>query len=358
MPQPARILVAPLNWGLGHATRCIPLIRALLDAGAEVTIGSDGQALEVLRREFPQLLCLELPAYNIHYRHGNMTRNLLGQMPKICRAVYREHRLIRKLCRHHAFDAILSDNRFGCYSRSVHSIFMTHQLHIRTPYPILDLLVRFFNRLFIRQFDACWVPDHPHPPRLAGRLSAALPGLHLRYIGNLSRMRALQVPIERDGLVVLSGPEPQRTRLEQKLLEQMQQTSQNWWLIRGLPHDPQDGNHRPNIKITGYLHGTALNQAIASSRFVVCRSGYSSLMDLAVLQKKVILIPTPGQTEQEYLAEQLAAQEQAVVQKQANLQLPAAIRALDQIKPLPEAVASDALLEAAVKALLHYLRLN
>ncbi|MCB0643537.1 MAG: glycosyl transferase family 28, partial [Phaeodactylibacter sp.] len=211
MPQPTRILIAPLNWGLGHATRCIPIIQAFLDAGVAVTLASDGAALALLRREFPQLPAIELPGYEIHYKSSNMVRNLTGQLPKVSRAIYREHRIIRQLCRNKQFEAIITDNRFGCFSRQIPSVFITHQLRIRTPYPLLDRLVRYFNRLFIRQFRECWVPDRSTPPRLAGDLSEALPGLRVRYIGNLSRMQPLHIPAERNGLVVLSVPEPKRS---------------------------------------------------------------------------------------------------------------------------------------------------
>ena len=358
MPQTERILVAPLNWGLGHATRCIPIINYLLEKELEVIIASEGRALQLLRQEFPQLLAIELPAYRIRYHSSNMFFNIAWQIPKILRAIFQEYRFTQKLIQQYNIRAIISDNRFGCYSKQAYSIFITHQLNIKIPFSPLESIVNFFNHRFINKFDTCWVPDSPAPPRLAGDLSRPSPHLNLHYLGPMSRMIKQSNAIRRDGIVVLSGPEPQRTKLEEKLLRQMEQIPLSWLLVRGIPENTRQVDQKANIKIINFLNSKALNQAIEASKFVVCRSGYSSIMDLSILQKKAIFIPTPGQTEQEYLAQSLAQQGMAVVQSQSQLNLKNAVKALDKVVSIKQAQAEDELLKAAVQDLLHHLRLN
>jgi len=301
------ILIAPLNWGLGHATRCMPLINALLDRGVKPILASDGAALSLLRKEYPKLTALDLPAYNIKYRGDNMMLTMGAQLPKIARAILAEQRVIKKIVQDYQIDVIISDNRYGLFHPDCHSIFMTHQLNIKIPNRILEKLVASINHRFIRRFDECWVPDYGMAPRLAGSLSENSNLRMVKYTGLLSRMKKEVLPIKYQMAIVLSGPEPQRTNLETILLKQLVNYSDKVCFIRGVVSDtPPPLVDNKNISILNYLTTAALNQVLNESEIVVCRSGYSSLMDLVNLNKKAILIPTPGQTEQEYLAAYLS----------------------------------------------------
>ena len=301
------ILIAPLNWGLGHATRCMPLINALLDRGIHPIIASDGAALSLLRKEYPNLTTVELPAYNIQYSGNNMMLTMGAQLPKIAKAIFSEQRAIKKIVQTHQVDIIISDNRYGVFHADCRSIFMTHQLNIKVPNSILENIVASFNHRLIRRFNECWVPDYAIAPRLAGTLSED-PGLPIvKYTGPLSRMKKATLPIAYKVVIVLSGPEPQRTNLEKILIDQLVDYSDKVCFVRGVVSDaipPVIGNK--NITILNYLTTVKLNQVLNSSEIVICRSGYSSLMDLVKLNKRAILIPTPGQTEQEYLADYLS----------------------------------------------------
>ncbi|MBK7872558.1 MAG: hypothetical protein IPJ74_18690 [Saprospiraceae bacterium] len=128
-----RILVAPLDWGLGHATRCIPIVQELLDQDAEVLLATNGGAFELLRKEFPTLIVEKLPAYNIRYANGNMYWNVGIQLPKIIKAIVSEYYTLKKLIHQYQIDAIISDNRYGCFSKKVKCIFITHQINILIP---------------------------------------------------------------------------------------------------------------------------------------------------------------------------------------------------------------------------------
>lgn len=325
MKTKKRILLAILNWGLGHATRCIPLIQELLRQNAEVILAADGAALDLIQKEFPTLETIALPAYNITYRTSNMWWNIGTQFPKIAKAVFQEHQAIEKIVEDKKIDIIISDNRYGCYSKRVKSIFMTHQLHIKLPNALISKQVERVNRSRINRFDECWVPDFEGSPNLSGTLSHGTSFENVKYIGALSRMKYFESNIQQDIIVVLSGPEPQRTKLEEKIIEQAVQLPQGFLIVRGITTPYSELQLTSNVKVISLLTSNDLNKAILESKIVVNRSGYSSLMDLVKLRKKAILIPTPGQTEQEYLANHFHQQGIFYTQSQKELNLKEAI---------------------------------
>lgn len=304
MKSTKRILVAPLNWGLGHATRCIPIIRALQEQGAEVLLASDGRALQLLQEEFPDLPHFKLPAYDVKYPFSSMILSIGWQLPKIAKAIWLEKKAINNLIDTEKIDIIISDNRFGCYSKKVKTVFLTHQLTIKMPFKLLETPVRWGNFFWIKKFDICWIPDFNGENNLSGDLStsARLVGFSPQFIGTLSRMQAGTRPKKYDAIFILSGPEPQRTILEKRILAQLLNLTGTYLVIQGKTEQKQREYLKENIEVASFMTSKALNEAILKSEIVVSRSGYSTLMDLVNLQQKAILIPTPGQTEQEYLA--------------------------------------------------------
>lgn len=329
-----RILVAPLNWGLGHATRCIPIIRALLAQGAEVLLASDGRALDLLRQEFPELKSFALPPYNIHYKWPSMMINMALQLPKLARAIYREHRAIQKLAKAQALDLIISDNRFGCFHDSVPSIFMTHQLNIITPDRLSSLMVNGINHFMIRRFHECWVPDYEGATNLAGRLSERVKGLSLRYLGPLSRMQfQARENFQYDLIAILSGPEPQRTYFEETIVKQLLRLPYRVLIVQGRSEQRAQRQLSSTIDCISFLTATELNQAILDSEVVLARTGYSTLMDLEVLAKKAILVPTPGQTEQAYLGKRWRSREGFAIVNQDQLNIKQQLDVLKNSNP-------------------------
>ncbi len=327
MSQPKKILVAPLDWGLGHATRCIPIVRELQRQGADLMLASDGSALALLRRVFPDLPSFELPGYNIKYSTQSMAWNMLWQLPKILRAIWLEHFALQRLVKQENIDGIISDNRFGCFSSKKPSVFLTHQVNIQALFFLVKRVANFFNHLIINQFDECWVPDLSASPNLSGALSHPInPFLKkkTKYIGALSQLPIGQSACHRyDAIAVLSGPEPQRTKLEKALIEQAGQLPGEFLIVRGKPEQQRDATlfTPKNIKIVASLTGDALQSAILESEVFIGRSGYSTVMDLARLGKPALLIPTPGQTEQEYLAAKFLNENVFFAQKQNELNL-------------------------------------
>jgi uncharacterized protein (TIGR00661 family) len=306
-PQKSRILLAPLDWGLGHATRCIPLVRELLSRNVEVVIAAEGAVQSLLQQEFPTAEFVPLRGYRIRYSKtkAGLVSAMLLQVPGILRSVSREKKWLRKNAALLRIDAVISDNRYGLYLSGLPCIFITHQLSIQTGNRLLNRLLQKINYRYINHFRQCWVPDAEGADNLAGRLShpEQLPRIPVKYLGPLSRLEKKEAPGSVDLCVLISGPEPQRSVFERILLKELEAFPGNCLFIRGLPGSSETlTGYGKNINVYNHLNSQELSMALASADMVICRSGYTTVMDLALLGKKAILVPTPGQTEQEYLA--------------------------------------------------------
>ncbi|MFD2551184.1 glycosyltransferase [Bizionia sediminis] len=309
MADQKHILVAPLNWGLGHATRCIPIINALMAHGFTPIIATDGAALALLQAEFPGLICLKLPGYQISYAKtaSFFTTKLLFQTPKILKTIAAEKKEIAKIVSSYHVVGIISDNRFGAYHPNIPCVFITHQLQV-----LSGLTTRFSTHIhnsIIKKFNTCWVPDASGTLNFSGRMGhVKQPVIKTNYLGPLSRFKKINTPILYDLLVLLSGPEPQRQILETKLLNELNSYSGKIVFIKGVVEKTITKKTTGNMCIYNYLTADRLEQVINQSELVLSRSGYTTIMDLATLQKKAFFIPTPGQFEQTYLAKRLKKQ--------------------------------------------------
>lgn len=300
------IIYGILNWGLGHATRSVSIIKALQQEGYTVVIASDGQALSYLKGVFGELDYEKLPGYNITYGKGSVQLLRLAlQMPRMAMVALKERVLLKKLVKKHRACGVISDNRLGFYSRKVPSVYITHQLHIMMPFN--THWASYLHHTYINKFSCCWVPDWSGANNLSGEFShKLLPKIPVYYIGPQSQFvntggETPNNPIKYDLVMVLSGPEPQRSLLEQKLWNQIAERSGNFLLIRGTQ------NAKPLkplkiLEVRNMANAEEIKQAIQQAGFVISRSGYSSIMDYYFLKNRAMLIPTPGQPEQEYLA--------------------------------------------------------
>lgn len=327
-----RILICPLDWGLGHAARCIPIIKQYLEQNnTEVIIAADKRPLELLKKEFPQLQFVQLPGYNISYSENtSMVFQMVLSAPKILWGIYKEHQALKKIIKDNKVDVVISDNRYGLWNKQVRSIFITHQIMIKSTQKLkfLEPLLYKINKKFIKQYSECWIPDYEGNNNLSGDLSHLyqLP-TNAKYIGTLSRFSAhpptsrIEFGREFGILVILSGPEPQRTVLEKKILAQLKEIEIKTIIVRGTPGIKEKLYVPDHITVYDHLESEEMRRAIVASKIILCRSGYSTIMDLAVLNKKAIFIPTPGQTEQEYLAEYHAEKGNAIYFKQNEFNL-------------------------------------
>ncbi|MCB4807021.1 glycosyltransferase [Tamlana sp. 62-3] len=301
-----RILITPLNWGLGHATRCIPIINALIHFGFEPIIASDGVALSLLQKEFPELTTLELPSYKVTYaKKGKYFKlKILKNSPKLLKAIKAEKKVINSIIEDYNIDGIISDNRLGVRSKKVPSIFITHQLNVLSGNT--TWISTKIHQKIIKKFDVCWVPDTNGSLNLSGKLGHVKSfEIDTKYIGPLSRFKKTEAAIKNDVMVLISGPEPQRTLLEEKLLSEFKNFKGQVVFVKGKMEREQVIETAGNITIYNFMTSSLLEKTINESELVISRSGYTTVMDLAKLSKKAFFIPTPGQFEQEYLAKRL-----------------------------------------------------
>ncbi len=354
-----RILVCPLPWGLGHAGRMIAVIERLRHRHT-VIIASDGPAINLLRREFPGLTFIRFPFPTIRYGRegiGTLRWGLLSLYFLISKT--RDLEKIKRLVKLHKIDIVLSDNRYGARARGTRNILVSHQLAPKLPRGLgfARPLVHGVIRNLAGKFDQCWVPDYPDNPNLSGKLShLARPPKNIRFAGPLSRLdrktgedaasisvddtdsssgrepeKATTSPVI---LTLLSGPEPQRSIFEEILAAQLIKTDVPALIVQALPCK---GRHVKKGKLTmvPHLPDKPMTDAIRSARYVIARAGYSTILDLAFLNKTALLVPTPGQPEQEYLARHLEKQGSFIRMTQKEFDLEKGIQMLKEFRGAP-----------------------
>ena len=304
-------------------------------------VAATGVQRALLQTEFASLTFVDLPGYRVKYGKNRAITivRLITSIPKILIRIKQEKAWLRGFAAREELDLVISDNRYGLVVPGVFCVFITHQLRIRTPFGRwADELLQRMNYKLIRRFSRCWVPDIGGPASLAGELSGPkrMPQVTTRYIGILSRMEGSKVAHEKEVLVILSGPEPQRTLLEKKILQQAAALPDRIILVRGLPGGGKTLKEVPaTVAVFDHLTSEELERMMAAARLVIARSGYSTVMDLARMRKRAVLIPTPGQSEQEYLGRYLAAQGWAQCMGQNKFSLEAALRLVTKAPSWP-----------------------
>jgi UDP-N-acetylglucosamine:LPS N-acetylglucosamine transferase len=335
----SRILICPLDWGIGHATRCVPIIRQLIKNNHHVIIAADGRPFDFLKGYFPELEFIRIPGFRVKYPEGkNMLLKMICQSPSILFGIYKEHKRLKKIIRENRIEAVISDNRFGLWADSAYSVYMTHQLMIKAPKGMkwTEPLLHRAHQWIIHHYDECWVPDIPGEKNLSGDLGHryALPS-NAHFIGILSRFEGEQTKSEiyanKEGpelLVILSGPEPQRSIFEEIILNQLKANPQsNMVILRGLPGKAEQSSPLPGVISYNSLPDDEISGLIRYAGTIICRPGYSTIMDLVSLGRGAVLVPTPGQTEQEYLAGYLSAKGMFIRMEQDSFTLSLALAA-------------------------------
>ncbi|MFA5815815.1 MAG: glycosyltransferase [Bacteroidales bacterium] len=315
------ILVSPLEWGLGHTVRLVPFIRKALGQGHQVILASDGASLDFLRYHFPDLLWIRMPFYTIQYpENGRFFRKLIPQIPGILRAIRKNHKQVDEIVAKYNISEIICDHRYGLYHKDVHSIFITNQLWLKAPkgWSFGEGFMYRLHRMALRKFSEIWIADYSGKPNLSGLLThpPRFPE-NAKYIGPVSRFQDV-VP-ERpeyskpfEVLALVSGPEPQRTLFENLLKERFMSNEIPSVIFRGLPPSSPDENpaitQEGTVLLINHARDEHLVWYILQAQEIICRPGNSTLSDLAYLGKTALLVPTPGQTEQEYVARHLERQ--------------------------------------------------
>lgn len=318
--NPLRVMVCPLDWGLGHASRMIPVINRYRNAGYQVLIGGSGKSGMLLKHAFPGLTYIQLPSPEIHYASKGawLIPSLIFQLPALLKAAFREHILIRRIIKDYHIDIVVSDNRYGLSCKKAYCILITHQVSPKLPHSIrrAEYPLYLILRILINRFHSCWIPDFSDSQNnLSGGLSHRfhLPG-NARYVGILSRFSDMSgesidntgVPF--DIVFIISGPEPQRKIFRDLAIREAMKMKGRILIITGSVEneDVASINYHPNIEMVPHLDTGMFRKVMLQAGIIICRSGYSGIMDLVSLGKTAILVPTPGQSEQEYLAEYLS----------------------------------------------------
>jgi UDP-N-acetylglucosamine transferase subunit ALG13 len=310
-------LICPLDWGIGHATRCVPLVGILEEQGWKVIIAASERPMAFFRSEYPGLETVAFPGIAVRYPSSGllMVPAMAFHAPALLKSIRQEHKALDILVKQTGASLVISDNRYGCWHPDIFSVFMTHQLNIQVPKAMswVSPVLRKITRNYVGRYDECWIPDNEADGGLSGDLShhAPLPP-RTYFIGPLTRLsgpmqRPPDLPCEpAEIFIMISGPEPQRSLLESMLLEQLRNSELTAIIAGG---KPGSGSHEiisERIHLFPHLPSNLMKYYIEAAEYVICRSGYSTMMDLAALGKPAIIIPTPGQTEQEYLARRFA----------------------------------------------------
>ena len=330
----AKICISPIDWGLGHATRCIPLIQALEKLNYQVYIATEGYHEAILREALPSVEFLQLRGYRIKYAKSGLLLPLIifFQIPKIIYSIYYENKWLQKKQKELNFDLIISDNRFGFYHKQVPSVFITHQLYFQMPFRWASTLFQKIQYAWFNKFNACWVPDMAGENNLSGILANTIlkPAIPIWYMGCLSRLKqydndneSIKEPIVFLGIV--SGPEPQRTLLENLLWTKGNQLNLKFTLVAGTPNVKEAFQQNQNATKYPHLAGADLVKEIKRAEYIICRGGYTTLMELIPFEKKIIIIPTPGQTEQELLGKIWQEKKWAICYHQSDFKLSVAL---------------------------------
>jgi hypothetical protein len=360
--QQKKVLIAPLDWGLGHATRCIPVITAFVELGYHVTIATDGAHEIILREAFPNLTFLQLKGYGIRYaKHAaGFAFKMLVQIPRILYNIFREFWWLYRTNRHQQFDLIVSDNRLGFFHLKTPSVFITHQLNLQTPFSWSTNLLQWMQYTWFKLFyTMVWVPDMEGEQSLSGILGnpTLKPSVPVWYMNCLSRLKAYtSSPVHEQQasqlfLGILSGPEPQRSIFQDLLWMEGNQLRQPFKLIAGTADQSHNQAVSEYGSILPHLGGPALVKAIENAKYMISRGGYTSLMELIPLNKPLILVPTPGQTEQIYLAKRWQEKGWAIAYDQTEFHLETALKeaASFNYQPVPFKSFTKEALEATLK---------
>ncbi len=340
------IFVSPLNWGLGHSTRDIPIIEELLQRGHEVTIGTSGNALALLQRECPQCNFLLFKDYPAPYSDSRFfLPAFTAGLPGLLRAIAQEKKKFEEILAKNRFDLIISDNRMSVYSSKVPSYFISHQLRYSMPrylYPF-EMMTMPFNSFFHRKFEGVIVPDiDPNGccNNLSGKLcrsSLNATNCRVYYAGILTSTKKMAVDKDLDFLAIASGPEPQRSRLEEIICKQVQRLPGEKVVLLGSPQKESHKKIDEHTTVHSYVSTEEKTELMNRARFIIARSGYTTMMELAELETRHgLFTPTPGQTEQEYLSRYYARQKWFLSRSQYKLQLSDDVQAAMQYRGFPE----------------------
>ncbi len=351
-----------MEWGLGHAGRMIPLARRLQALNNNILIGSGKEHLLFFKSEIPGLTYIDFPGFRIKYsRYLPQYLVILLNIPILIYHIIKEHERLKQIIKEYPIDIVISDNRAGLWNKKIKTVYITHLLRIPFPKPFrfLEFTGLFLNRTIIKRFSTCFIPDLDGDLNVSGNLSHgfSVPE-NVRYIGIMSRFTGIISEVNANPestnyfTVILSGPEPQKGILKQKLTAIINSKGRAAIMFEGKPEKISEPYKSQNIRFYSHLPSAEMKDLILGSESIIARSGYTTIMELISLNRNALLIPTPGQTEQEYLAAVLSEKDWFKTVTQKNLNNDTEIPGSRSSWPPEIMKGSEILLEKALKELL------
>ncbi len=326
--SPKHVLISALDWGLGHATRTSEIIDRLIAQNYKVTLVGSGRVYHYFKQRYPNLKIYKIFNLTLRYSRSSTTFHLkiTWVFFKMYINILLDRIFLPKILKQTKPDLIISDSRFGIRSKRVYSIIISHLINFHLPKAVqfLDTTIFWNVCQLINKFDEHWIPDYALEPNLSGKLSHfRLCHYNTYYIGLLSRFKHAdcQPNPDYDIFCIASGIEPQRTIFVQKLIDTFKDTQWKVLIASGAPEKNFQKNYQ-NITLVSYMDGEKFCQHVKGSKYIIVRAGYSTLMDLIALGKTALIVPTPRQTEQEYIAWHLHSQKifQKTSQSEFSLQ--------------------------------------
>lgn len=306
-----KILISPLDWGLGHATRLIPIIKKLSDNGNDIIIAGNGKSFALIKKYFDNAQFI--PFYSIHFKYSKNGLNIFNYFIiafQIIWQTFYEHFKLKKIIKLYKIDIIISDNRYGLFNKNVKSYFITHQLNVILPkyLSFANPLINSYLRYYLKKYDQILIPDYQaYNESLAGKLShpSNYNKLPITYIGPLSRFDKLYISKNEkqyDVVILISAPLSYCKLIVKKLIDFASlNTSVSFAIIS--PYLFRS-NHT-NLTIINSPDDIQWLSIVSNAKNIISTAGYSTIMDLFLINKNAILVPVKGQTEQEYLANYL-----------------------------------------------------
>lgn len=319
---------------MGHATRCLPVIRACRKKGAEVIVMGSASVLKRIKLDFPDIRLIEEELYvPVYSKRWPAWIKIIAQGLFILKSERSSYSRLQTLIKDEGIDLILSDNRYFVYSELCRSVLISHQLNPRTPSFLkgFQWFVKKRVASFCRPFQEVWVPDSNEKRPLSGDLSINhLLQSKIKFCGFLSRFEVFEseIPKGQYDLLILSGPAPQPQLLLDIVASVYRKQTRKLQVISSVKLSCKEG-----VVLILNPGDAEFKSLVSGAQNIICRSGYSTIMDLLALNRRALLIPTPGQTEQEYLADHLQGQGFTCVSQSALAQC----KNPDQL-PFPEQV--------------------
>jgi uncharacterized protein (TIGR00661 family) len=332
-----KVLFAALDWGLGHAVRDIPLIRELSASNYKVTLAGSCASLTLLKNEFPELDVFELKPNKIAYstKRSFFILKLIVQVPRFIKNTRTERQQLKQFLKKETFDLIISDNRYGFRRPDIPCVFITHQIFPKVSRRLrfIEPMLATIHKRLIEKFSICLIPDFAGDINFSGSLSHRKRlGDRYRFIGIVSDFKPIETVTEfnRDLLFIASGPEPQRGLFLNEVYPQIKKSGMKALIVSGQP-EHQTVKVEENCTVVSHLSRVSMQDEILKSKYVITQSGYTSVMDFVKLKKKAILIPTPGQPEQEYLAVLMEKSKCFIIEQRHTFNLNDSIGRLNQL---------------------------